>query len=139
MSQDFNAFVRDRLKSIRLSQRAVEAVIGRDYALRVVLKGDSLPPLHELHKWAEALQLDRAGRRELYLLADQAHGGGTIIAWLIQELDSYEKRVDLVERGNGRVLTENEELRTKIAEITNENAEMRKKLDPVNMPTRDIK
>lgn len=58
---------------------------------RNLTDGRQRPPLGTLHKWADALQLDHAGKLRLLQLADEAHGGGTICGWIITELNRLEK------------------------------------------------
>lgn len=90
--ESFISFVKARLEALDIGVLAFEKATGDRF--RNLTDGRSLPPLAKLHRWAEALQLDRAGRLRLFELADEAHGGGTVLRWMIDELSALEKEAD---------------------------------------------
>lgn len=88
----FNAFVKLALERIGLSAYQLEQITGDK--VRDVSYGQQKPPLATLHKWAKALQLDDVGTMDLYALADEAHGGGTIVGWMVEQLKKRDAAID---------------------------------------------
>lgn len=88
----FISFVEQRLEDLDMTVLAFERATGDRF--RHLTDGRQRPPLATLHKWADALHLDRAQRLELLRLADAAHGGGTICGWIVTELEQINKEAN---------------------------------------------
>jgi hypothetical protein len=87
--QPFVRFIEERMEALRMNQSEFERRIMDRW--RNVKQGRQKPPLATLHRWAEALELDEAGRLRLLELADEAHGGGTIASWIVETIRRVEK------------------------------------------------
>lgn len=91
-NQRFNDFLRQALERVDMPVLQLEQVTGD--RVRNVLQGRQKPPLGTLHLWAKALQLDDVGTMDLYALADEAHGGGTIVGWMVEQLKKRDAAID---------------------------------------------
>ena len=91
---DFATFVEDAIAAKGLSVFEFERLTGDRF--RHVKQGRQKPPLAHLVKWAEVLELNDENRLRLLILANEAHGGGTIAGWIVDELTRL--RAQAVER-----------------------------------------
>lgn len=82
--QAFNVFLLKAIQRQGLSVLQLEETTGD--RIRNVLQGRQKPPLATLHRWASALHLSDDERNQLFLLADAAHGGGTLASWIVARL-----------------------------------------------------
>jgi hypothetical protein len=94
-NQRFVDFLRQALTRIDMPVLQLEQTTGD--RVRDVLQGRQKPPLATLHKWAKALQLDDVETMDLYALADEAHGGGTIVGWMVEQLKKRDAAIDSIE------------------------------------------
>jgi hypothetical protein len=81
---DFVTFVEDAIARRSLSVYEFEQQTGHRF--RDVRQGKVKPPLASLAKWAEVLELNDADRLRMLILANEAHGGGTIAGWIVDEI-----------------------------------------------------
>jgi transcriptional regulator with XRE-family HTH domain len=81
---DFATFVEAAIEAKGLSVFEFERLVGDRF--RDVKQGKQKPPLASLHRWAEVLGLSPDDRLRLLILADEAHGGGTIAGWIVEHI-----------------------------------------------------
>jgi hypothetical protein len=81
---DFASFVDDAIRRAGLSVLEFENRTGDRF--RHVKQGRQKPPLASLATWADVLHLNDDERLQMLILANEAHGGGTIAGWIASEI-----------------------------------------------------
>jgi hypothetical protein len=82
---DFTQFVDGKISDRGLSVFEFERLTGNRF--RDVKQGKQKPPIVDLVKWADVLELNEADRLRMLILANEAHGGGTIAGWIVDEIN----------------------------------------------------
>ncbi len=90
--QRFTEFVRTKLARADMPVMQLSQITGD--RVENVFQGRQKPPLATLHKWAAALHLDDVETMDLYMLADEVHGGGTIVGWMVEQLKKRDAAID---------------------------------------------
>lgn len=109
---DFSRFIEDAIAAKGLSVFEFERLTGSRF--RDVKQGKQKPPLAALAKWAEVLDLSEADRLTMLILADEAHGGGTIAGWIVERIEKADRQLTTLKGLYQEQAAELAELRKKL-------------------------